>query len=93
VERADLDECIDNLREHRPDLTDAQLARTRRLMTIALPDAIVTGYTRSSGATTQRATARRDRSLALRSARSDAPVERDVALWRSLAGGLGQGGR
>lgn len=39
-----LDECFDNLREHRPDLNDAQLSRTRRLMAIALPDAIVTGY-------------------------------------------------
>ena len=39
-----LEECFDNLREHRPDLNDAQLLRTRRLMAIALPDAIVTGY-------------------------------------------------
>jgi predicted nucleic acid-binding protein len=39
-----LDECFRNLREDRPDLTDAQLSRTRRLMTTALPDAVVTGY-------------------------------------------------
>ncbi len=39
-----LDECFDSLRAHRPDLNDAQLERTRRLMAIALPDAIVTGY-------------------------------------------------
>lgn len=39
-----LDECFDNLLEDRPDLTHDQLARTRRLMTIALPDAVVTGY-------------------------------------------------
>lgn len=30
-----LDECFDNLLEDRPDLTHDQLARTRRLMTIA----------------------------------------------------------
>ncbi|MBX3314367.1 MAG: PIN domain-containing protein [Actinobacteria bacterium] len=39
-----LDECFDNLLDDRPDLTKAQLARTRRLMTAALPDATVTGY-------------------------------------------------
>lgn len=39
-----LDECFDNIIEDRPDLTPAQLARTRRLMTAALPDASVTGY-------------------------------------------------
>lgn len=39
-----LDECFDNLIEDRPDLTYEQLARTRRLMTTALPDAIATGY-------------------------------------------------
>jgi hypothetical protein len=39
-----LDECFDNLIEDRPDLTQDQLARTRRLMTTALPDASVTGY-------------------------------------------------
>lgn len=39
-----LDECFANLLEHRPDLTDAQLARTRRLMNTALPDATVAGY-------------------------------------------------
>jgi predicted nucleic acid-binding protein len=39
-----LDECFDNLLDDRPDLTQDQLARTRRLMTIALPDAAVTGY-------------------------------------------------
>jgi predicted nucleic acid-binding protein len=39
-----LDECFDNLIEDRPDLTQEQLARTRQLMTTALPDASVTGY-------------------------------------------------
>jgi predicted nucleic acid-binding protein len=39
-----LDECFDNLIEDRPDLTEGQLARTRRLMTTALPDAAVAGY-------------------------------------------------
>jgi hypothetical protein len=39
-----LGECFDNLREDRPDLTQAQLSRTRRLMSIALPDATVTGH-------------------------------------------------
>jgi hypothetical protein len=36
-----LDECFDNLLENRPDLTQEQLARTRQLMTTALPDASV----------------------------------------------------
>lgn len=39
-----LDECFDNLLENRPDLTHEQLARTRQLMTTALPDASATGY-------------------------------------------------
>ena len=39
-----LDECFDNVIEDRPDLTPAQLARTRRHMTTALPDACVSGY-------------------------------------------------
>lgn len=39
-----LDECFDNLLEDRPDLTPEQLARTRQLMTTALPDASVTDY-------------------------------------------------
>jgi len=39
-----LDECFGNLIENRPDLTEDQLARTRRLMTTALPDAAVAGY-------------------------------------------------
>ena len=39
-----LDECFDNLIDNRPDLTPAQLARTRRLMTTALPDASVADY-------------------------------------------------
>lgn len=39
-----LDECFDNLTKDRPDLTDAQLTRTRWLMTTALPDATLTGY-------------------------------------------------
>lgn len=39
-----LDECFDNLLEDRPDLTQEQLARTRQLMTAALPDASVADY-------------------------------------------------
>lgn len=39
-----LDECFDNLLEDRPDITREQLARTRQLMTIALPDASVADY-------------------------------------------------
>jgi predicted nucleic acid-binding protein len=39
-----LDECFDNSLENRPDLTPEQLARTRQLMTTALPDASVAGY-------------------------------------------------
>ena len=39
-----LDECFDHLLENRPDLTQEQLARTRQLMTIALPDASVADY-------------------------------------------------
>lgn len=39
-----LDECFENLLENRPDLTQEQLARTRQLMSTALPDAVVTGY-------------------------------------------------
>lgn len=39
-----LDECFDNLLENRPDLTQEQLARTRQLMTTALPDASVADY-------------------------------------------------
>jgi predicted nucleic acid-binding protein len=36
-----LDECFSNLIADRPDLTSSQLARTRRLMSIALPDAMI----------------------------------------------------
>jgi len=39
-----LDECFDNLSEDRPELPAAQLARTRDLMAVALPDAIVTDH-------------------------------------------------
>ncbi|WP_370327136.1 PIN domain-containing protein [Euzebya sp.] len=39
-----LDECFHSLIEDRPDLSEEQLARTRRLMTTALPDAMVSGY-------------------------------------------------
>lgn len=39
-----LDECFDKLLEDRPDLTREQLARTRQLMTTALPDASVADY-------------------------------------------------
>lgn len=38
------DEWTRNLRRDRPDLTSAQLGRTRRLMNQAVPDAVVTGY-------------------------------------------------
>ena len=41
-----LDECFDNLLANRPDLTQEQLARTRQLMSTALRDAVVAGYTR-----------------------------------------------
>ncbi len=36
-----LDECFTNLRDNRPDLSDERLDRTRRLMKIAVPDALV----------------------------------------------------
>lgn len=39
-----LDECFESLVEDRFDLSEEQLARTRRLMTTALPDAMVSGY-------------------------------------------------
>lgn len=39
-----LDECFENILDNRPDLTDEQLGRTRRLMNAALPDAIVVDY-------------------------------------------------
>ena len=39
-----LDECFENVLTDRPDLTIEQLARTRRLMEIALPDAAVDEY-------------------------------------------------
>lgn len=39
-----LDECFRNLSQDRPDLSAAQLVRTRLLMTTALPAAMVTGY-------------------------------------------------
>lgn len=38
------DEWIRNLLAKRPDLTPAQLARTRQLMDQAVPDSVVTGY-------------------------------------------------
>ena len=38
------EEWISNLLESRPDLTRAQLERTRRLMNTHVPDALVTGY-------------------------------------------------
>ena len=39
-----LDECFDNLLENRPDLDSAALARTRTLMSEAIPDSLVTGF-------------------------------------------------
>lgn len=39
-----LDECFENLIADRPDLPAEHLHRTRRLMNIAIPDAIVAGY-------------------------------------------------
>jgi hypothetical protein len=39
-----LDEIFDNLRENRPDLNPAALARTRKLMACAVRDCLVTGY-------------------------------------------------
>ncbi len=39
-----LDECFDSLTRDRPDLSAEHLARTRRLMSIAMPDAEVRGY-------------------------------------------------
>jgi len=38
------EEWMRNLLKNRPDLTHAQLDRTRQLMDKALPDALVTGY-------------------------------------------------
>lgn len=39
-----LDEVFDNLRENRPDLSAAQLERTRSLMMTSTRDCLVTGY-------------------------------------------------
>lgn len=39
-----LDECFTNLASDRPDIATAYLDRTRSLMAIAVPDALVTGY-------------------------------------------------
>lgn len=39
-----LDECFDNLLTDRPDLSAAALERTRRLMAVALPEAMVEGF-------------------------------------------------
>lgn len=39
-----LDECFDNIREHRPELSQESLARTRELMCDAVPDCLVTGF-------------------------------------------------
>jgi predicted nucleic acid-binding protein len=39
-----LDECIESVLEQRKDLKPEALARTRKLMTEAVPDCIVTGY-------------------------------------------------
>lgn len=39
-----LDECFDNLVADRPDLPADRLRRTRQLMAIATPDAVVGGY-------------------------------------------------
>jgi len=40
------EEWISNLLEKRPDLTRAQLERTRQCMDLAVPDCLVTGYAR-----------------------------------------------
>jgi predicted nucleic acid-binding protein len=39
-----LDECFTNLAANRPDIRPGRLVRTRALMNVAIPDAIVTGY-------------------------------------------------
>jgi hypothetical protein len=39
-----LDECFESILEHRPDLNANALARTRKLMTEAVPDCLVGGY-------------------------------------------------
>lgn len=39
-----LDECFSNILEQRPDLSAAQLARTRELMVRAVPDCMVEGF-------------------------------------------------
>jgi predicted nucleic acid-binding protein len=39
-----LDECFDNLLADRPDVPAEHLHRTRRLMTVAVPDAVVEDY-------------------------------------------------
>lgn len=39
-----LDECFDNLLTDRPDLSAAALERTRRMMAVALPEAMVEGF-------------------------------------------------
>ena len=39
-----LDECFRSILENRPDLSMAQLQRTRDLMNLAVPDCLVVGY-------------------------------------------------
>jgi hypothetical protein len=39
-----LDECFTNLSDDRPDIPAESLLRTRRLMGIAVPDAVITDY-------------------------------------------------
>ncbi len=39
-----LDECFRSIKANRPDLTDAQLNRTRSLMNLAVRDCLVTGF-------------------------------------------------
>jgi len=39
-----LDECFNNLLDDRPDIPAEHLHRTRRLMTVAVPDAVVDDY-------------------------------------------------
>jgi predicted nucleic acid-binding protein len=39
-----LDECFRNILEQRPDLKPEQLARTRELMKVAVPDSLITGH-------------------------------------------------
>lgn len=39
-----LDECFENILKQRPELSRERLERTRELMRVTIPDALVTGY-------------------------------------------------